>query len=177
MEFFGRNALASWCEGACCVAGAVVVKRTAPRVGLISRAAMRRSVVFPAPFGPRSATNSPARISRETPRSAPSEPKRCSTLKNDTPIEAVAVGAAVASTGNARRLALHQIAKRFFDAGTFAGVIVFADGAGLAAQFEAEDIVFEVVEAALDLVVNIGDGFYRAARGLRRCRRVVRRRG
>src|SRR5277367_5963568 len=141
MEFFGRKALASWCDGACWVAAAVL-KRTAPRVGLISRAAMRRRVVFPAPFGPRSATNSPARISRETPRSAASEPKRFSTLWNETPMPAGAGGVCVAGTGNARRLALHQIAKGFFHAGAFAGVIIFADGAGLAAKFEAEDVVF-----------------------------------
>ena len=120
---------------------------------------MRSSVVFPAPFGPRSATNSPARISRETPRSAASEPNRFSTLWNDTPIDAGVGGVCVAGTGNAMRLALHQVAEGFFDAGTFAGVIVIADGAGLAAEFEAEDIIFEFVEAALDLVVNIGDGF------------------
>src|SRR5271163_1999961 len=120
MEFFGRKALASWCDGACWVAAAVL-KRTAPRVGFISSAAMRSNVVFPAPFGPRSATNSPARISSETP-------------------------------GNAMRLTSHQVAEGFFDAGAFAGVIVFADGTGLAAEFEAEDVVFEIVEAAADLV-------------------------
>jgi hypothetical protein len=103
---------------------------------------MRRSVVFPAPFGPRSATNSPARISSETPRSAANEPKRFSTLWNEMPMEAGMAGVCVAGTGNARRLALHQIAEGFFYAGAFAGVIVFADGAGLAAEFEAEDIVF-----------------------------------
>src|SRR5579863_4131195 len=124
----------------------------------MSRAAMRRSVVFPAPLGPRSATNSPAPISSETPRNAASEPKRFSTLSNDTPIGAGAAGVGVASTGNARRLALHQVAEGFFHASAFAGVVVFADGPGLAAKFEAEDIVFEIVEAALDLVVNVGDG-------------------
>ncbi len=102
---------------------------------------MRRSVVFPAPFGPRSATNSPARISRETPRSAASEPKRFSTLWNETPIRAGVGGVGVAGTGNARRLALHQVAEGFFYASAFAGVVVFADGAGLAAKFEAEDII------------------------------------
>src|SRR5271154_2384976 len=141
MEFFGRNALASWCDGACSVAAAAL-KRTAPRVGFMSRAAMRSSVVFPAPFGPRRATNSPELISRETPRSAASEPKRFSTLLNETPIRAGVGGVSVAGTGNARRLALHQIAKGFFHAGAFAGVIIFADGAGLAAKFEAEDVVF-----------------------------------
>jgi len=74
----------------------------------------------------------------------------------------------VASTGNALRLASHQVAEGFFDADTFAGVVLFADGAGLAAQFEAEDVVFEVVQAALDLIVNIGDGFYTAVWGLSR---------
>src|SRR5580704_10565852 len=115
------------------------VNCTKPRVGFISSAAIRSSVVFPAPFGPRRATNSPARISRETPRSAASEPKRFSTLWNETPIRSGAVGA---STGNARRLALHQVAEGFFYAGAFAAVIVFADGAGLPAEFEAEDIIF-----------------------------------
>lgn len=129
----------------------------------MSRAAIRSSVVFPAPFGPRRATNSPARIASETPRSAASEPKRFSTLWNETPMEAGVGGAAVAGTGNARRLALNQVAEGFFYAGAFAGVIVIADGAGLAAEFEAEDIIFEFVEATLDLVVNIGDGFDCAA--------------
>jgi hypothetical protein len=103
---------------------------------------MRRSVDFPAPFGPRSATNSPARIPSDTPRSAASEPKRFSTLSNNTPIRAGVGGAAGAGTGNARRLALHQVAEGFFYTGVFAGVIVFTDGAGLTAEFEAEDIVF-----------------------------------
>src|SRR5277367_1199015 len=174
MEFFGRKALASWCDGACCVAAAVL-KRTAPRVGFISRAAMRSNVVFPAPFGPRSATNSPGWISSETPRNAASEPKRFSTLWNDTPRGAGADGDGVASAGNAMRLASHQVAEGFFDAGTFAGVIVFTDGAGLAAEFEAKDIVFEIVEAAADLAVNIGDCFDRAARRIRRGRRAGRR--
>src|ERR1700720_1306306 len=95
------------------------VNWTEPRVGFISRAAMRSSVVFPAPFGPRSATNSPARISMETPRSAASEPKRFSTLWNETPIRAGVGGVCVASTGNARRLALHQVAEGFFYTGEF----------------------------------------------------------
>src|SRR5271155_2026893 len=171
MEFFGRKALASWCDGACCVAAAVL-KRTAPRVGFISRAAIRSNVVFPAPFGPRSATNSPARISSETPRNAASEPKRFSTLWKDTPRGAGADGDGGASAGNAMRLTSHQVAEGFFDAGAFAGVIVFADGTGLAAEFEAEDVVFEIVEAAADLVVNIGDGFDWAARSIRRGRRA-----
>src|SRR5271156_2397407 len=162
MECLGRKALAGWCAGAGCGAAAVL-KKTEPRVGFISRAAMRSRVVFPAPLGPSSATNSPARISRETPRSAAREPKRFSTFWNETPIRAGAGGVCVADRGNARRLALHQVAERFFYAGAFAGVIVFADGAGLAAEFEAEHIIFEVVEAALNLLVNIGDGFYCAA--------------
>lgn len=120
---------------------------------------MRRSVVFPAPLGPTSATNSPARISRETLRSAASEPKRFSTLWNDTPIDAGGDDVCVAGTGNALRLASHQVAEGFFHAGAFAGVILFADGAGLAAELEAEDIVFELVEASLNLAVHIGDGF------------------
>ena len=103
---------------------------------------MRSRVVFPAPFGPSRATNSPARISSETPRKAASEPKRFSTLSNETPIRAGVGGAVGASTGNARRLALHQVAEGFFDAGAFAGVVFFGDGAGLAAEFEAEDIIF-----------------------------------
>lgn len=103
---------------------------------------MRRSVVFPAPFGPRSATNSPARISRETPRSAASEPKRFSTLWYETPIEAGMAGVCVAGADNARRLASHQIAKGLFYAGAFAGIVVFADCAGLAAEFETEDVIF-----------------------------------
>src|SRR6202167_5188573 len=144
------------------------VNNTAPRVGFVSRAARRSRVVFPAPLGPRRSTNSPGRISSETPRNAASEPKRFSTLWNDTPMEAHMAAVCVASTGNALRLASHQVAEGFFDAGTFAGVVLFTDGAGLAPAFEAEDIVLEVVEAALDLVVHIGDGFYRAVWDLTR---------
>src|ERR1700691_6436506 len=150
------------------------VKSTAPRVGFVSRAAMRSRVVFPAPLGPRSATNSPGRISSETPRNAASEPKRFSTSWNDTPMDACAAAVCVARTGNALRLASHQVAEGFFDAGTFAGVVVFADGAGLAAEFEAEDVIFEIVQAALNLIVNIGDGFYPAARDLSRRGRRIR---
>ena len=50
--------------------------------GRQSSAAMRSSVVFPAPLGPSSATNSPGTISSETPRRAISEPKRFSTSSN-----------------------------------------------------------------------------------------------
>src|SRR5580704_13664698 len=164
-------------ENACALSLATagrVVNRTAPRVGFVSSAARRSRVVFPAPLGPRSATNSPGRISSETPRNAASEPKRFSTLSNDTPMDAWGAAVCVASTGNASRLASHQVAEGFFDADTFAGVVLFADGAGLAAQFEAEDVIFEIVQAALDLIVNIGDGFYPAAwdlarRGRRNC--------
>ena len=78
-------------------------------------------------------------------------------------MDAGLAGVCVASAVNALRLASHQIAEGFFDAGTFAGVILFADGAGLAAEFEAEDIIFEVVEAALDLMINVGDRFDCAA--------------
>src|SRR5271166_2297953 len=99
------------------------VNCTKPRVGFFSRAAMRRRVVFPAPFGPRSATNSPAWISRETPRSAAREPKRFSTLWKATPIDAGVGGVGVAGTGNARRLALHQVAEGLFYASAFACVI------------------------------------------------------
>ena len=129
-------------------------------VGLISRAATRSSVVFPASLGPSKATNSPARTSSEIPRNAASEPKRFSTLWKDTPSATGVDGEEVAGTGNALRLASHQVAKRLFHAGTFARVVLFADGAGLPAQFQAENIVLEVVETAANFVVNIRDGFH-----------------
>ena len=61
------------------------VNRTLPLVGVERRAAMRNSVVFPAPLGPSRATNSPGEISSETPRRARSEPKRFSIWSNETP--------------------------------------------------------------------------------------------
>ena len=78
-------------------------------------------------------------------------------------MDAGEAGVCVAGAGNALRLTSHQVAESFFDARTLAGVVLFAYGAGLAAEFEAEDIIFEVVETAADLVVNVGDGFYCAA--------------
>src|SRR5271154_693515 len=163
IECLGLDSLAFWCGGVRS-GSAMVLNETEPRVGFISRAATRSSVVFPAPLGPSSATNSPARTSSEIPRKAASDPKRFSTFWNDTPREAGVDGAEVASTGNALRLAPHQVAERLFHAGTFARVVFFADGAGLPAQFQAKNIIFEVVEAAADFVVNIRDGFYRSSR-------------
>src|ERR1700735_917490 len=49
----------------------------------MSKAAMRSSVVLPAPLGPSSATNSPAGISSVTLRRATSEPKRFSTRSKE----------------------------------------------------------------------------------------------
>ena len=46
---------------------------------------MRNSVVFPAPLCPKSATNSPDRMSREMPRSAASEPNRFSMFWKEIP--------------------------------------------------------------------------------------------
>src|ERR1700683_2817229 len=61
-------------------------KFTFPEEGFIRRAEMRRSVVFPAPLGPRSATNSPERNSSVTPRRAASGPKRFSTRSKERPM-------------------------------------------------------------------------------------------
>src|SRR6267378_2189949 len=103
------------------------VKWIWPLVGFISCAAMRNNVVFPAPLGPRSATNSPGRISSEMLRKATSEPKRFSTWSNDMPsCEAVVVDAA-----KAIRSASHEIAEDLLHALAFAGVVLLADRAGL----------------------------------------------
>src|ERR1700678_1006323 len=61
------------------------VKRIDPREGFIKSAAMRSSVVFPAPLGPSSATNSPDCMSREMPRSAANDPNRFSIFWNEMP--------------------------------------------------------------------------------------------
>src|ERR1700675_870696 len=112
-------------------------KVTRPFEGFMSRAAMRSSVVFPAPLGPRRATNSPGRISSETPRSATSEPKRFSTRSKEMPIS----GGEAARAAKATRSASYQIAQDLFHALVLAGVVRVTDGAGLAAQLEAEEIV------------------------------------
>ena len=118
----------------------VPVKESWPLVGFISSAAMRSRVVFPAPLWPSRATNSPGRISSETARRAISEPKRFSTLLKRMPHCRMDAGAGiVAGRGQGGSLAFYQIAEVLLDAGVFALVIFFADGAGLAAQFEAEE--------------------------------------
>lgn len=103
---------------------------------------MRNSVVFPAPFGPRSATNSPGGISSVTSRRAAKAPKRFSTPWNKTPNDVVADCEETIGAANGLRLAAHQAAEHFFDAFTLARVVFFADGAGLTTEFEAEEAVF-----------------------------------
>ena len=53
------------------------------------------------------------------------------------------------------RSAFHQIAQRLLDAFAFARVVGFRDRAGFAAQFEAEQNVFQLVEAAADFAVEV----------------------
>src|SRR5271170_2043370 len=61
------------------------VKWTLPPEGVVSSAARRSNVVFPAPFGPSNATNSPGRISSERLRKAINEPNRFSICLKDMP--------------------------------------------------------------------------------------------
>ena len=110
---------------------------------------MRSRVVFPAPFGPRRATNSPGETAREIPRRATREPKRLSMRSKRMPKVAAAPDA-----GKATRSASNQIAQDFFHALAFAGVVAFGDGAGLAAQLEAEEIVFQFVETPANLAIH-----------------------
>ena len=53
-----------------------------------------------------------------------------------------------------RRLASNQFAQNLFGAGALAGVILFGDGACLAAEFEAEELVLEAVEAVLHFALD-----------------------
>jgi hypothetical protein len=68
---------------------------------------MRNSVVFPAPFGPSSATNSPGRIPIEMPRNATNDPKRFSTPVKEIPTDGDAGAGVERVAGKAFRLASH----------------------------------------------------------------------
>src|SRR5216684_4163580 len=129
------------------------VKWIWPLVGFISNAAIRKRVVFPAPLGPRRATNSPDWISSETPRKATSEPKRFSTRSNEMPSCEAVVGAA-----KAIRSASHKIAEDLLHALALAGIVQLADCAGLTAELEAEEIVLQLVETASNFAVDVGNG-------------------
>src|ERR1700751_5505482 len=112
-------------------------------VGFISRAAIRSNVVFPAPFAPRSATNSPVRISSEIFFKATSEPKRFSTFSKTIPIEFPAGPRSEGwelARGSPKAIcsASDEVAERRVDALSLAGIILFTDGRGLAPQFETE---------------------------------------
>src|SRR5688500_10989112 len=54
-------------------------KRNSPRVGRIAPASIRRSVVFPAPLGPKRTRNSPGGREKLTPRTAGCAPNHFST--------------------------------------------------------------------------------------------------
>src|SRR5579863_9820510 len=71
-----------------------------------------------------------------------------------------------------RRSAANQFPQDLFGAVALAEIVLVGDGAGLAAQFEAEKLVLEAVEALLDLLLDGGD----RRRGLRRRRYWGRRR-
>src|SRR5580704_194021 len=124
------------------------VRATLPLVGFINCAAIRSRVVFPAPFAPSSATNSPPRISSETFLSATSEPKRFSTLSNTIPVGFTAgprsEGWELArGSPKAICLATNEVAERCIDALALAGVVLFADGPGLPPQLEAEQAILQ----------------------------------
>ena len=117
------------------------VNRTLPRVGDASNAAIRSKVVFPAPFAPNSATNSPESIWSEMPRKATNDPNRLSTLSKEIPKEGTAAREVAGVTGKALRLASHQIAEHFLHLLPLALVIVLGDGPRLAPQLQTEKTV------------------------------------
>ena len=137
----------------------VPVRATLPVVGFINCAAIRSRVVFPAPFAPRRATNSPPRIFSEIFLKATSEPKRFSTLSNAIPIEFPAGPHSEGwelARGSPKAIcsATNEIAERCVNALSLAGIILFADGPRLAPQFEAEQAIFQLVKATPHLAVN-----------------------
>src|SRR3984893_15839284 len=113
------------------------VNRTLPLEGFIRSAAIRSSLLFPAPFGPSRTTNSPERMSSETLRKATSDPNRFSTLSKDIPKGSWPEGMLVPPADKGERLAFHQLAHDSLHAGVFMGVFFFADRAGLPTQLEA----------------------------------------
>src|SRR5580704_3685402 len=153
--------------------GPVPVRATLPVVGFINCAAIRSRVVFPAPFAPSNATNSPPRIASEIFLKATSEPKRFSTLSKAIPIEFLSgtrsEGWELArGSPKAIYLATNEIAERCIDALALAGIVLFADGPGLPPQFETEKAILQLVKAASHLAVNFRS--HRCGRrGWRRC--------
>src|ERR1700746_923054 len=128
----------------------VPVRATLPLVGFINCAAMRSNVVFPAPFAPSNATNSPPRTPRDIFRKATIEPKRFSTFSNVIPIEFPAGPRSDGwelARGSPKALcsASDEIAERCVDALSLAGIILFADGSRLPPQFEAEQAILQFV--------------------------------
>lgn len=103
---------------------------------------MRSSVVFPAPFGPRSATNSPAWISSDTPRKAHSDPNRFSTRSKRRLTLRVVEARVVLEAAKGVRSTSHKTAQKSFDAQVFTLVFVLADRTCLAAKFKAKQAVF-----------------------------------
>ena len=135
------------------------VRATLPLVGFINCAAMRSRVVFPAPFAPSSATNSPPQIASEIFLKATSEPKRFSTLSNAIPMEFPAgprseVWELARGSPKAICSATNEIAERCVDALSLAGVILFADGPGLPPQLETKQAILQFVKAAAHLTIN-----------------------
>src|ERR1700676_83151 len=100
------------------------------------------------------------------PRNATSAPNRFSTRSKVMPsCEAVVVAA------KAIRSASHEFAEDLLQSLTFASVVLLADGAGLATELEAEKIVLQLIEAATNFAVHLGNCGRGAGRGLHRwCR-------
>ena len=116
---------------------------------------MRSSVVFPAPLGPSSATNSPGWISSETPRKATRNPNRFSTRSNRKPQHRMPGEGDVPGADKAIRSILYQIMQELLDTRVFAGILLFANRAGLAAQFKTEEAFLHLVETAMNFTVHI----------------------
>lgn len=123
----------------------------------MSNAAMRRRVVFPAPLCPSRATNWPGMISSEMPRSATSEPNLFSTLSKRTPQDPKGEAECVPLADKAWRSAFYQIAEKLLHARMLSAVVFFGNSAGLAPQFELEQAFFELVQAAVNLVIHFGN--------------------
>jgi hypothetical protein len=97
---------------------------------------MRSSVVFPEPFAPTNATNSPGEILSVTPRNASRIPNRFSIFANWT-LKPLAMGVltGVTAWGNS---SAKKIAQDLLCSSALAGVVFFGNCAGLPSQLESK---------------------------------------
>ena len=114
-------------------------KVSSPEEGRTRPAAILSRVVFPEPLRPASATHSPGTTSKRMRRSAD---KCAESLFNI--FEANAGGR---KTARCHQSASNEIAQDFFGAGPLRGVLGVGDGAGLVAELQPEQLLFQIVEA------------------------------